>query len=136
MKTYGAATSTKVRNDQLTRAAKALNEQMDKYWADEKKRYDTAWETHAVKAYQSNTASGASGSVHGYSTKTTNIDYGDYIYGTGTSTTPRFYGDSANDLFQKAIEQSVAAAMKEFTETLKDLQEQIDDIWEALNDDE
>lgn len=79
----------------------------------------------------------------GYSYSTT---FGGYYTGSGTYTTPIWQGPSPvqpstgystpswEDLLDKVVQAAVADAMKEFTETLKDLQEQIDEIWESLSD--
>ena len=78
-------------------------------------------------------------------TRASNVSYGygDYLYSSPNSTkyelSKEVWGDpltTFEDQVRKAIQEGIDAAMKEFTETLKDLQEQIDDIWEALKDDE
>ena len=57
-----------------------------------------------------------------------NIDTGGY---SQTSPTP-----SWEVILERVVRDEVSKAMNEVTETLKDLQEQIDDLWEAMNSDE
>lgn len=109
----------------------------------EKQAVKVAEQQRQRKVAPSSTHNHSIVSGDGYSYNTNTL--GGYTTGSGTYTTPIWQGTSPvptgryttpswDDLLVKVVQTAVADAMKEVTETLKDLQEQIDEIWESLSD--